>query len=175
MIYPPAEAKGPHRAGPESQRDEFLLYLGRLVPYKRVDLLVRVASRFGMPTVIAGDGPELDRLKAMAGPTVHFLGYVADDEAAGLLERCAAFVFCAEEDFGIAPVEANAHGAPVVALRAGGVIESMREGATAVFFDEPTENSLAEAIRRALGRSWDPQVLRANAARFSPERFRAAA
>jgi glycosyltransferase involved in cell wall biosynthesis len=108
----------------------------------------------------------------MAGSNVQFIGAVDEVQAGDLLDRCAAFLFCAEDDFGIAPLEANAHGAPVVALRAGAILETMQEGETAIFFDEPTEEALAVAVRRALTHPWDESVLRANASRFSPERFR---
>src|SRR5439155_57428 len=101
---------------------------------------------------IAGEGPERERLEAMAGDNVEFLGWVSEIEAAELLETCAAFAFCAEEDFGIAPLEANAHGAPVVALRAGATVETMVEGETAIFFEEPTERALAKAVKVALAK-----------------------
>lgn len=171
VIHPPVEAK--HGNGRTSgARGDFLLYLGRLVPYKRVDLIVEAARRLGVRTVIAGEGPELGRLRAMAPANVEFAGRVPDADAAALLAGCAAFVFCAEEDFGIAPVEANAHGAPVVALRAGGIVESMRDGETGTLFDEPTVDALCAAVRRTLQRGWDEHVLRLNAARFGASRFR---
>jgi glycosyltransferase involved in cell wall biosynthesis len=172
VIYGPVVPKialGNH--GPRA-RSNFLLYFGRLVPYKRVDLVVAAANRMQLPTVIAGDGPELRRLQAMAGPTVQMVGPVTDAEAAELLNTCAALVFCATEDFGLVPLEANAHGAPVIALRAGGVVDTLTDGETAIFFDEPTVDSLCSAIRRGLARSWDDRLLRSNAERFSAARFR---
>jgi len=155
-----------------TRRDDFLLYLGRLVPYKRVELLILAGQRLNRRVVIAGDGPDRGRLERFAGRGVEFLGRVSDAEAARLLDTCAAFVFCAEEDFGIAPLEANAHGAPVVAFRGGGALETMVDGVTAVLFDEPTPEAVALAIGRALTVSWDGDKLLANALRFSPERFR---
>jgi glycosyltransferase involved in cell wall biosynthesis len=101
------------------------------------------------------------------------VGAVSEREAGRLLSRCAAFVFCADEDFGIAPVEANAHGAPVVGLARGGLLETMVEGETAEFFREESVEAVADAVERALGRSWSAERLRANAERFSPEGFRA--
>jgi len=172
VVYPPVAPKTAAQPHASRARSNFLLYFGRLVPYKRVHLVVAAANRLQMPTVIAGDGPELSRLKAMAGPTVEIVGRVTDAEAAELLDTCAALVFCATEDFGIVPLEANAHGAPVVALRAGGVVDTLSEGQTATFFDEPTVDSLCSAIQRTLARSWDDQVLRANAQRFNAARFR---
>ena len=103
---------------------------------------------------------------------VEFVGAVSEAQAGDLMDRCAAFVFCAEDDFGIAPLEANAHGAPVVALRAGAIIETMLDGHTAILFDEPTTQALTTAVHRATDHRWDESVLKSNAARFSPERFR---
>jgi glycosyltransferase involved in cell wall biosynthesis len=174
VVYPPVAPKVDATGGTSVHREDFLLYLGRLVPYKRVDVIVAAARRLGVRVVIAGDGPERSRLEAMAPANVDFVGAVSDEEAAALMESCMAFVFCAEEDFGIAPVEANAHGAPVIALRAGGIVESMREGETAVLFDRADADGLCEAVQRATRRRWDESLIRANAARFSPAQFREA-
>ena len=172
VVYPPVAPKpARRRAGP---RDDVLLSLGRLVPYKRVDLAIAAANATGQSLVVAGDGPERRRLERLAGPTVTFLGEVTEAEAGDLMERCRAMLFCAEEDFGIAPVEANAHGMPVVAYGRGGAVESMVSGVTAEFFDEPTVESLAGALERARTRQWNESAIRANAARFSAASFRAA-
>jgi len=171
VVYPPVVRKaGPGVTGP---RADFLLSLGRLVPYKRVDLAIAAAERLGTRLVVAGDGPDRTRLERMAGPHTEFLGEVTELEAGHLLSSCTALVFCAEEDFGITPVEANAHGAPVVAFGAGGVCESMIEGETAEFAPRQTVADMAAAIERACTRSWDPAVLAQNASRFAPEAFRA--
>jgi glycosyltransferase involved in cell wall biosynthesis len=171
VVYPPVSAKPARPSG--GPRDDVLLSLGRLVPYKRVDLAIQAANRTGARLLVAGDGPERARLERIAGPTVSFLGEVSENVAGELMERCCAMIFCAEEDFGIAPVEANAHGMPVVAYRRGGVLESMREGVTAEFFDAATVGSLMDAIERARRRTWDEPRIRANAERFSADRFRA--
>lgn len=172
VVPPPVEAKPMAPSDRPAARAGFLLSLGRLVPYKRTDLAIQAAERLGVPLVVAGDGPERARLERLAGPNTTFVGEVSEAEAARLLERCAAFVFCAEEDFGIAPVEANAHGAPVVGFARGGLAESMVDGETAVLFAEQSVDAVADAARRALGRPWDDAALRANAARFAPPRFR---
>lgn len=173
VVYPPVATKGasaPTRLA--ANRDAFLLTLGRLVPYKRVDLAIQAAERLGIKLVIAGAGPERARLERLAGPHAEFRGEVSEEEAGRLLSCCAAFVFCAEEDFGIAPVEANAHGAPVIAYARGGALETIHDGRTGVFFSEHTVDALSLAIRRCLSMSWDESELRRNAERFSPERFR---
>lgn len=171
VIYPPVEMKrGSTSSG---RRDDFLLSLGRLVPYKRVDLAIRAAERMGVRLIVAGDGPDRPRLERLAGPMTTFVGTVSDDEAAHLLDRCRAFVFCADEDFGIAPLEANAHGAPVVGLARGGLLETMVPGRTAEFFDDEDVGAVIAAIGRALERDWAADQLRKNAERFAPSEFRA--
>jgi glycosyltransferase involved in cell wall biosynthesis len=172
VVYPPVSAKGPGSG--ERLRERFLLHLGRLVPYKRVDLAIGAAERLQIPLVIAGDGPDRARLEHLAGRHTRFVGQVSEVEAARLLSTCAAFMFCAEEDFGIAPVEANAHGTPVVGFRRGGLAETMLDGVTAVFFDEQSVDAVTKATHRALQQSWDTALLRKNAQRFSPQHFREA-
>lgn len=169
VVYPPVASKA---AIPRARREPFLLTIGRLVPYKRVDLAIRAAELLGMRLVVAGAGPEMARLKRIAGPHTEFVGEIPEQDAARLLSTCAAFVFCAEEDFGIAPLEANAHGAPVIAYGAGAALETIVEGETGVFFTEPSSDAVAQAARRCLERSWDEDVLRSNARRFSPDAFR---
>lgn len=171
VVYPPV-ARKPVPDGP-MVRGEAFLSLGRLVPYKRVDLAVLAANRLGAPLLVAGDGPERESLERIAGPTVRFLGEVSELEAGRLLEECRALVFCAEEDFGITPLEANAHGAPVVALGRGAVLETLRDGETAVLFDDPTLDLVCDAMRSCAERGWSDDLLRANAARFSAAEFRA--
>lgn len=170
VVYPPVAAK-PAPAGRVARGNAFLS-LGRLVPYKRVDLAVLAANAMGFPLVVAGDGPERARLEAMAGPTVTFRGEVTEEEAGALMESSRAMIFCAEEDFGIAPLEANAHGLPVVAFRRGAACETLVDGTTATFFSEPHVTSVVEAVQRAEQIVWDEGVIRRNAERFSPERFR---
>jgi glycosyltransferase involved in cell wall biosynthesis len=170
VIYPPVEPKP--LEGTPGRRGDFLLYLGRLVPYKRVDLAILAAERLGVKLVIAGEGADRHRLERLAGRHTEFVGGVTDAEAGRLLETCRAFVFPAEEDFGIAPVEANAHGAPVIGYAAGGLLETMVPGVTSELFEAQRVDSLSVAIRRAYDRHWDEAALRANARRFTPVRYR---
>jgi glycosyltransferase involved in cell wall biosynthesis len=139
-----------------------------------VDLAIAAAEHLGVRLVVAGDGPERSRLEAVAGPMTEFVGSVSEQEAGRLLSSCRLFVFCGEEDFGIAPLEANAHGVPVVAYGRGGVVETMRSGVTAQFFYEQTVEAVIEAVRLAMNREWDGNALRENARRFSADRFREA-
>jgi glycosyltransferase involved in cell wall biosynthesis len=171
VVYPPVTPKG-HQPLVRTNRSFFLLSLGRLVPYKRVDLAIDAAERLRIPLVIAGDGPDRRRLEGLVGPFTEIRGTVSEEEAAELLSSCAAFVFCAEDDFGIAPLEANAHGAPVIAFGRGGALETLEDGRTGVFYQEQTVEALSAAITRCLSTTWNEDDLRRNAERFAPDRFR---
>jgi glycosyltransferase involved in cell wall biosynthesis len=172
VVYPPVRAK-PNVLGPTPNGGSYLLSLGRLVPYKRTDLAIRAAELLGMKLVVAGDGPERPRLERLAGKHTEFAGEVSEEQAANLRANCSAFVFCAEEDFGIAPLEANAFGKPVVAYGRGAAKETLVDGESGVFFDRQEASDVAAAIERCLALDWDPQRIRKNADRFAPSRFRA--
>jgi len=172
VIYPPV---GTERFNPRSQRDDFYLTLARLVPYKRIDLIVQAFTRLGMPLVVLGDGPERARIEALAGSSVQILGFQPDEVVKDYLERCKAFVFAADEDFGIVPVEAQAAGAAVIAYGQGGVLESVVEGQTGLFYPEQTIDSLIEAVHRfETDFTSDPERNCRNAERFNKARFQQA-
>jgi glycosyltransferase involved in cell wall biosynthesis len=174
VVHPPVEVE---RFTPSRTREDFYLIVSALVPYKRVDLAVDAFRELGRPLVVVGSGPELPRLRARAGPHTTFTGWASDDEVAELMSLCRALVMPGVEDFGIVPVEAQAAGAPVIALGEGGAVETVvppedaGRGATGLFFDDPTPASLADAVRRFEGMPFDAEALRANAARFTRERF----
>lgn len=168
VIYPPVDVQ---RFTPRP-RGERLLVVSRLLPYKRVDLVVRAATRAGLGLDVVGIGPRLDDLRAIAGPTVAFHGRVDDDAIRELLEGCRTLCVAATEDFGMAPVEANAAGKPVVAYGAGGALETIEEGVSGAFFQELTEDALLAAIARADQIDSHPADLAAGTHRFSTEAFR---
>jgi glycosyltransferase involved in cell wall biosynthesis len=168
VIYPPV---GVERFAPR-ERGERLLVLSRLLPYKRVDLVVRAATRAGIGLDVVGVGPCLEELRALAGPTVTFHGRGDESTVRQLLEGCRALCVAATEDFGIAPVEANAAGKPVVAYAAGGVLESQEEGVSAAFFRELTEDAVLEAIARADAIDSSPIEVAARVRQFSTKAFR---
>lgn len=170
VIYPPVDVDRFTPTGAEP--DDFYLVVSRLVPYKRVDLAVEAASRLGRRLIVAGDGPERARLERMAGPTVEFRGHVDDEEATALFARCRALLFPGIEDFGIAPVEAQAAGRPVIAYGRGAALETVTADSTGVFFDEQSVESVASAIERFEGMSFDWRKCRRNAERFTAEEFR---
>ena len=150
----------------------FLLSLGRLVRYKRVDLAVDACTRGNHPLVVAGDGSEYEDLRKRAGPTVHFVRSFSDADAAYLYEACRAFVFPGEEDFGITVVEAQAHGKPVVAYGKGGALDTVIPKATGLFFWEQCADQVLMAINELEQYEFDPQVIQTHASSFAAERFR---
>ena len=170
IVYPPVDVD---RIQPNGRpAEDFYLVVSRLVEYKRIDLAVQAATRLGRRLVVVGEGPMRKKLEAMAGPTVEFRGFLTDDEVADLLARCRGFLFPGLEDFGIAPVEAQAAGRPVVALGRGGTAETVIDGVTGVLVDEQSVEAVIAGMRRLERMRIDPAVCRRNAERFAPERFR---
>ncbi len=169
VIYPPVDTD---RYAPADWVDDYFLVVSRLIPYKRVDLAVQACTRLGVRLLVAGDGRDRARLESLAGPTVEFLGRVPDADLPDLMARCKAFLFPGLEDFGIAPVEAQAAGRPVIAFRGGGSLDTVIEGETGLFFDAQTVESLCDAIRRFEGMAFSPAKCRTNAQRFDASVFR---
>jgi len=170
IIYPPVDT-GAFEVSHEV--DDYYLVLGRLVPYRRIDLAVEAFNRLRLPLVIAGEGRDRAALERLAGPTVRFLGRVSDAERKRLLSHCRAFLWPGEEDFGIAPLEANASGRPVIAYAAGGALETVVEGVTGAFFREQTADALADAVAAFDAARYDPAALRRHAERFDVAHFKA--
>ena len=168
IVYPPVDTA---RFLPSSERENYFLIVSRLVPYKRIDLAVKACTELALPLVVIGEGRDREALRASAGPTVRFLGSLSDDQVSRYMARCRAFLFPGEEDFGIAPVEAQAAGRPVVAYAAGGALDTVTDGETGVLFREPTVASLAEALRRIDALTFNTARLVASAARFSTSAF----
>jgi len=155
VCYPPVDID---RFTPQP-RGERLLVIARLMPYKRVDLVVRAAAHVGIGLDVVGTGPMMDALRGIAGPDVTFHGGVPEPVIIELLENCRAVCVAGEEDFGIVPVEAQAAGKPVVAYARGGALETVTEGVTGVFFDEQTEESIVAAIRASEELDTPPEVI----------------
>ena len=132
---------------------------------------MRLFSERGWPLVVIGDGPQQKMLKAMAGPSVRFLGRLADAEVRRHYAECRGLILPGEEDFGITPLEANAAGRPVIAYRAGGALDTVIHRETGILFDEQTPDCLAEAVIQAQAQPWDRPALRRHALRFGEERF----
>jgi glycosyltransferase involved in cell wall biosynthesis len=173
VIYPPVETDryAPPPGTPE-EPEPFFFLVSRLVPYKRIDLAIQAANALGARLEIASTGRDRARLEALAGPTVHFLGWISDEEKREKYARCTATLFPAEDDFGIAQLEAMAAGRPVVAYGRGGSAESVRDGVTGILFPEQTAEAMVDAMRRVQSQSWDRQTIVAHARRFDASVFR---
>jgi glycosyltransferase involved in cell wall biosynthesis len=172
VIYPPV---GTAALSVVREHEDFDLIVSALVPYKRVDIAVEAYNRMGRCLVVIGDGPDLFRLRQMAGPTVQMLGWRPDDDVRDHFRRCRAVVFPGEEDFGIVPVEAIACGKPVVAYARGGALETVLEGPalkTGVLFQEQTAESLSAAVRKLEAESFDTIAMHAFALGFDREIYK---
>lgn len=170
VLFPPVECS---RFDPTLPAGEEYVVLSELMPHKRIDVAVRAFTELGLPLTVIGKGPDLKRLRRLAGPTVRFTGRVGDAEVARILQRSRALVVTATEEFGIAAVEAQAAGRPVIALRDGGLRETILEGETGTFYDAPDPAELARVVRAFDTSAIDPAACRASAMRFDRSRFEA--
>lgn len=168
LIYPPVDTTELQLSGRD---DGFLLMAARLLAYRRADDAVMAANELRRELLIVGDGPERARLERLAGPTVRFTGHLPRSQVLELFERCHAYLLPGVEDFGIAAVEAMAAGKPVVALAAGGALETVVDGRTGVLYAEPGWRSLAEAVEKLDTLAFDPASLRQHAERFDRRHF----
>lgn len=170
VIYPPVEVE---RFSPNGKRENYFVTLSRLVPHKRIDLVMGAFSRLQLPLKIIGDGPQKNRLQKQATPNIEFLGYQSEEAVAQLLGHARGFVCGAEEDFGIAIVEAQAAGCPVIAYGGGGALETVADGATGLLFPEQSQGSLIEAIKRFedIAHCFQNHDMVNNARKFSKARF----
>jgi len=169
VIYPPVEVNKFHIS---SNPKKYFLAGGRLVPYKRFDLVVKAFSRLGIPAKIFGIGPEARHLKKIAKRNVEFLGRVSDEQKAELYGDCIAYINPQEEDFGITAIEAMASGRPVVAYDKGGATETIIGGKTGEFFGEQIWEDLADKVLRFRPENYDPQFIRQHAQQFSADNFK---
>jgi glycosyltransferase involved in cell wall biosynthesis len=171
IIYPPVDIAAFQPAA--AAAGDYFLAGGRLIPYKRTDLAVAACTKLGLPLVVYGEGRDRPALEKMAGPTVTFLGRVPAHELARLYAGARAFIFPGLEDFGIAPLEAQAAARPVIAYAGGGALDTVLPHVTGEFFREQTVDALAEALAKFDPDAYDPAACRSNAKRFSTERFEA--
>jgi glycosyltransferase involved in cell wall biosynthesis len=168
VVHPPVDA-APFAA--DRPREDYLLVVARLFPYKRVDVAIEAANRTGTHLKVVGEGSDRARLEGLAGDNVEFVGWADDDEKARLYGSARALLVPQEEDFGMVMVEALASGTPVVALRAGGALDIIEDGVTGLLFDRQTPQDLVSAIGRLEGADFNRADLRARALQFSTERF----
>ena len=176
VVYPPVDVNA---FSVEHHKENYYVTASRMVPYKKIDLIVEAFS--GMPSkrlVVIGEGPDFNKIQSKAGPNIELLGYQGFESLRNYLQKARAFIFAAEEDFGIAPIEAQACGTPVIAFGKGGAVETIlgldSENPTGVFFGEQTISSIQKAVgvfEREIS-NISPDACRKNAMRFSVERFR---
>ena len=156
----------------EPDRPPYYMTLARLLPYKRIDRAIEACERRGTRLIVVGRGPGRAGLRRIAGPLVEFREGVSDQELNRLLAGCTGLIQAGDEDFGLAPLEANAAGRPVVAYGVSGALETVVDGVTGVLFHEPTPESLCRAMDELESRTWDRRLLRAHAMSFNKERFK---
>ena len=168
VIYPPVRWSDFYIA---AEPRDFYLIVGRLRPYKKIDLAIKAFNQLGLPLVIVGSGEEYRRLKRLARANITFLQNISDKQKAWLFAHCQAFIHPQEEDFGIAAVEAMAAGRPVLAYNRGGALETIVPGVTGQFFAEQSVDAIIDAVRVFEPRDYDPKAIRAHARKFDVARF----
>ncbi len=173
VVYPPVDVAGIQaKLATQSPQRRGFVTLGRQAPLKRLDIIVEACNKLKLPLTVIGNGPEYERLVALAGETVTFKTDVTDEQLPGELAAAEAFLFASHEDFGIAPVEAMAVGTPVIAYKAGGALDYVEDGKTGLFFNQQTAESLAARLEQFGATSWDYEYIAEQASQFSSEVFR---
>ena len=168
VIPPPIDVNRFHMS---NDIEDYYMVLSRLIPYKRIDLAIEACKRMNRRLVIIGDGPDRPRLEKLADDRIEFLGRQPDKVVNYYMARCRALLFPGEEDFGMAPLEANAAGRPVIAYRGGGAVETVVEGKTGLFFDQPDSTALCKAIEQFEAMAWSQILLRRHAEKFDRNVF----
>lgn len=169
VIYPPVDVE---KFTLEIKKEDFFLTASRLVPYKKIDIIIKAFNQ--MPNknlIVIGAGTEMNKLKQIANTNIHFLGHVSDKILKNKMQKAKAFIFAAEEDFGITTVEAQACGTPVIAFNKGGSSEIVIENKTGLFFEEQTPESVLNKVKEFEKINFDYHLIRQNAERFSKLRF----
>ena len=171
VVHPPIDDAWFQAPLPSPTPRDTYLVVSTLAAYKRIELAIEACARAGKRLTIVGEGPDRRRLQRLSGPTVTFLGYRPQEEMAALYANARATLFPGEEDFGLVPIESMACGTPVIAYRGGGALETLQEGTTGIFFDEPTGASLAHAIGTFEQTPFSPAACRAHAVQFGRAPF----
>lgn len=171
VLYPPVDTQF-FKFNPDIKRENFFLFVSRLIPYKRADLAIEAFGKLKLPLKIVGKGPQMPNLRKIAKDNIEFLGHVSDEKLKNLYQTARALIFPAEEDFGIVPVEAQSTGCPVIAYKKAGTLESISEGKTGLFFEKQEVKSLIGAVKKFESTNFNPQNCRRNALRFSKDVFK---
>lgn len=178
VIYSPVNVSRFNPDPKVTEREDYYVFFSRLVPYKRADLAIKACQKLCKKLVVIGGGSEYENLKKLAGKdeNITFTGRASDQDVQYHLQRCKALIFCAEEDFGLTPLEAQACGAPVIAFGRGGARETVLDGITGCFFDKQETDSVADAILKFeeldLHKTFDKEKIVNHARSFTEERFR---
>ncbi|MEF3691844.1 MAG: glycosyltransferase [Candidatus Moraniibacteriota bacterium] len=176
IIYPGVSLSGKSQKEIQTKKDKggYFLIVSRLSPYKKVLLAVEAFNKMGLPLVIVGAGAEFERIKKIAKKNIRLVGWQSDEKLREYYQNARAFIFPAVDDFGLTAVEAMSFGVPVIALRAGGALEIVKEGQSGEFFDAQTVEVLADGVRRFLEKEkgYDRDFIRAEAQRFEAENFK---
>lgn len=170
IIFPPVDTSR-FQPVPTDEVEDYFLVVSRLIPYKRIDLAVQVATELNLPLKVGGKGRDMERLRSIAGETIEFLGYVPDDELPELMAKCKAFLFPGLEDFGITPVQAQSAGRPVIAYHGGGARDTVLPGITGELFDEMTADSLKAIMQNFDATRYNPSRIREHAQQFDTAIF----
>lgn len=170
VIHPPVDL---HTFSVGKQHGDAYLAVGRLIPYKRFDLIVKAAVKMGFSLKVVGDGPELKKLKRLAkGADIEFLGKISDEDLRSAYQHAKALIFPQQEDFGIVPLEAMACGTPVIAYGKGGALETVMDGVSGLFFEEQSVESLVKAVQKFEKKKWDAEKVADSVSQFGAARFR---
>jgi len=179
VVYPPVEMENKENrrdGGNKGETENYFLIVSRLSPYKKVEIAIDTMNKLNLPLIVIGEGAPkyVKHLRSIAGPKTKFLGFLPDEKIKKYYAECRAFIFPGEDDFGIAPVEAMNFGKAVIALRRGGATETIIEGETGEFFNEPVAEVMADAVRRFIvkEKEYNPDKIRERAEMFSKEKFK---
>lgn len=171
VIFPPVTLERESKVNPAN--GDYYLVVSRLVPYKKVDIVINAFNRLNYPLIIVGVGSEKERLERLANSNnIKFVGSVSDQKLTEYYANCKAFIFPQDEDFGLTAVESQSFGKPVIAFKAGGAIDTVIENKTGVFFNEQIWQALYAAIEKFEKLSFDSKIIIRNAQKYSFERYK---
>lgn len=171
VVYPPVDVDR-FKIAPSKDVKDYFLFVSRLIGYKKCDLVIDAFNDLGLPLKIIGTGPDKPLLQKKAKKNIEFLGFLSDEEIKNYYSEAKAFIFPAEEDFGIVPVEAMASGRPVIAFNGGGAKETVIDGLTGTFFDEQTPQCLIDCVKKFDAEKYDSEKIRNHSLKFSADKFR---
>lgn len=172
IVFPPVENSAQFNGSEKPEPGNYFLIVSRLVSYKKIDIAIKTFNKNNLRLVVVGKGSEENRLKKMANKNIYFAGHVSERKLWSYYKNCSALVFPQKEDFGLVAVEANSCGKPVIAYRAGGAIDIIKDGVNGIFFTKQDVRSLDKAIKQFFTTKWNNAIIVSTAHRFSKQRFK---